>query len=85
MCFRMNCLHTSVYGTEIMIVKLLTLRRSCAEKGSSAVNEILSLFKHLFINKEILLLGTYCSGYMSGIFIPEGSEYSESLCIYTFH
>ena len=79
------CRDAGLYRAEIMVVKLLPLRRSCAEKRSSAVNEILALFIHFLVNKEIFLLGAYCGSNVGRFVISEYAQDTQSLSVETFH
>ena len=45
-------------GAEIVVVKLLTLGRLCAEQRSAGVNEVTALLIKLLIYEKVLLLGT---------------------------
>ena len=51
--------NSRLYGSEIMILKLLTFGRSGAEKSSAGENKILSLVIELLLYKEIFLFGAY--------------------------
>src|SRR5699024_12857487 len=53
------CRNSGLDCSKVVILHLLTLGSRCAVKGSSGVNEVLSLCIHFSVNQEILLLGTY--------------------------
>ena len=70
---------------EVMVFKLLTLRRSCTEKCSSAVDKVFTLLIHFLINKEVFLLRTNCCNNSLSLCVAEKSKNSKSLCIDSLH
>ena len=77
--------YSRLYNTEIVVVHFLTLRCFCSEKRSAAEKQILAFFKHLFINEEILLLGSYRSTNTFNLRIAEQTENSERLFVECLH
>ena len=58
-------------NAKVVVVEFLTFRRLCTEQCPAAETQILALFKHLFINKEILLLRADLRRDLLNIFIAE--------------
>ena len=53
------CADTLIYDSIVMIAEFLSLRRHCAEKRMARVNKVLAFVIYVFIDEEVLLLGTY--------------------------
>ena len=51
-------LNARLYDSEIVILKLLTLRRLCTKKGTPRIYKVLALVVNVLVYKEIFLLGT---------------------------
>ena len=71
--------------TEVMVVKLLTLGRACAEKSSACVNEVFTLVIHLFVNKEVFLLGAYGGLYGLDVLVSEQLQNTQRLAVDCLH
>ena len=54
-----KCLNARLYNSEIVVLKLLTLRRLCTEKGTPRIYKVLALVVNVLVYKEIFLLGAY--------------------------
>ena len=54
-----KCLNAWLYNSEIVILKLLPLRRLCTEKGTTRIYKVLALVVNVLVYKEIFLLGAY--------------------------
>ena len=78
-------LNAALNRSEIVILKLLTLRRLCAEKGTSGENQILALFINVRINQKILLLRTDRCFYRLNVCFSEQSENPERLTVDSLH
>ena len=72
-------------NAEIVIVHFLTLRRLCSEKGSARELQILTLFIHFLINKEVFLLRTDRSANALYVFIAKELEDSHCLLVKGLH
>lgn len=53
-------------GSEVMIVKLLSLRRHGTEQGTAGIDQVFSLQIFITVNQEILLLGADGGYYLAG-------------------
>ena len=80
-----ECRNTGLYRTEIVIVKLLTLRRFGTEKGSAGVYQILAPVEQFNGNKEIFLLRADRRLYRGDIVVPEQPENSQRLLVDPLH
>ena len=74
-------LNSRFYCSGVVIIKLLTFRRLCAEKGSSCIQKVLAFGIHLLVNKEIFLFCTYINFDRSDIISPEQLHKSEALAV----
>ena len=72
-------------SAEIMVVKLLTLRRLCTEKRSAAELEVGTLLVHFLIYKEVFLLGSYRGANTGRVGVAEQLEYTHSLLVQRLH
>ena len=79
------CGDARLYNAEVMIVKLLTFRRLCAEKRSSAENKVVTFFIHFLVHKEVFLFGTDGCAYAFYFRIPEEAENSQRLFVQRLH
>jgi len=70
---------------EVMVLKLLTLRRSCTEKCPSAVDKVFTLLIHFLINEEVFLLRANCCNNSLSLCVAEKFKNSKSLCIDSLH
>jgi len=71
--------------SEVMIIKLLSLRRHRSEKCASCIDQVFSLLELLSIHEEVLLLRSYGRRNFLGCSISEQSEESQSLFVDRFH
>ena len=78
---RHEFLNSRFYCSGVVIIKLLTFRRLCAEKGSSCIQKVLAFGIHLLVNKEIFLFCTYINFDRSDIISPEQLHKSEPLAV----
>ena len=58
-------------GTEVVVLEFLSLGSGCAEESTTCENQILSLFVHGFVDKEVFLLGAYGSYDLAYVFAEE--------------
>ncbi len=79
------CGDARLYDAEIMVVKLLSLRRLCAEKRSSAENKVVTFFIHFLVNKEVFLFGTDGGADALYIGVSEKAENSQRLLVQCLH
>ena len=77
--------NTGLDGAEIVVVKFLSFRRSCAEKSSARIYKIFSFIEKRFVDKEIFLFGTDGGFYGLNIRVAEKFQHTHSLSVYRFH
>ena len=70
---------------EIVVVKLLSLRRHGSEKSAARVDQILSLFEFLCVHKKILLLRAHRRRYFLGCSVSKQSQKPDRLFVDRFH
>ena len=71
--------------TEIVIVKLLSLRAARAEESASGVNEIAALVEHILRDEEIFLLGSDRGLDVRDGFVTEKAEDTHRLTVQRLH
>ena len=83
--FNVNILHkgsdTFSDTAVIMIAHLLSFRCTCAEKGSSGVDQIVTLQIFLAVNKEIFLFRTDAGRNLGGRLISEKTDDTKRLLV----
>ena len=80
-----KCGDSRLDSAEVMVVKLLTLGRSCAEKGSAGIYKVFSLIVELLVNKEVFLLGADGGLDRGDILVAEELQHSHRLTVDGFH
>ena len=79
------CLYSRLNYSEIVVIHLLTLGRTCTKKGAAGINKVFALIIHLFIYKEILLLRTDTGVYILYSGVSEKSQNTQRLTVKSFH
>ena len=77
--------HARFYGAEVMVVKLLTLGRLCAEQRASGKYQIAALVEHILVDEEVFLLGTDRRFYRGHIGVAEKTQNAHCLTVERFH
>ena len=70
---------------EIVVIQFLPLRCACAEQRPAGVNQILAAVKHVFIHKEVFLLGSHRCLDAGHILVAEKMQHAERLTVDGLH
>ena len=76
-----ECRNARLDAAEIVIVKLLTFRRLCAEERAPGVDQILAAVIDIFVHEEILLLGADRRAHGGHVRVAEQVDHAQSLTV----
>ena len=77
--------HAGLDGTEIVVIKFLSLRCFCSEKSPSGIFDVHALLIQFFRDEEVFLLCTDNRSYFLDVIVAEGTENSERFPVQRVH